>query len=101
MLAFDKFDPEGEPMRLDPNPLFRRIMMPWYDSTPLCWMLLLAMLALVLFSWVGIRVVGENPSYHNAAWLPWTLLLLSLFVAISVGCRLIYRQIEQGQRKEP
>ena len=91
---------EGNTMRLDPNPLFRRIMMPWYDSTPLCWLLLLAMVVLVLFSWVGIGVVANNPSYNKGAWMPWTLLVLSLFVALSVACRLIFRYIEGAQRKD-
>ena len=31
-------------MRLDPNPMFRRIITPWYDSNPACWILLAAML---------------------------------------------------------
>lgn len=74
--------------------------MPWYDSTPLCWMLLLAMVALCLFSWVGIRVAGENPAYQKAVWVPWTLLILSLFVGLSVLRRLIIRFLESHQRKE-
>lgn len=87
-------------MRLDPNPLFRRIMMPWYDSTPLCWLLLLAMVGLVLFSWCGIQVVSHNPAYLRAAWMPWTLLVLSLFVCLSVMCRLILRYLEEAHRKD-
>ncbi len=88
-------------MRLDPNPMFRRIMMPWYDSTPLCWLLLVVMLSLVLFSWLGIRVAGEYPAYQKAVWMPWTLLVLSLFVLLSVLRRLILRMIESMHRKEP
>jgi hypothetical protein len=99
--AFGKFDLEGNPMRLDPNPLFRRIMMPWYDSTPLCWLLLLIMVALALFSWAGIWVAGEDPAYEKAAWVPWTLLALTLFVGLSVLRRLISRLIEYSQRQEP
>ncbi len=80
-------------MRLDPNPLFRRIIMPWYDSTPLCWCLLIAMVALVLFSLAGVMVAMDNPAYGRYAWMPWTLLTLSLFVAVSLSVRLIRRSL--------
>lgn len=82
-------------MRLDPNPLFRRIMMPWYDSTPLCWALALAMVLIVLFSWAGIVVANGNVAYHGFRWVPWTLLVMSLFVGISVSFRLIRRRLQQ------
>ena len=80
-------------MRLDPNPLFRRIIMPWYDSTPLCWCLLLAMAALVVFSATGVAVALDNPAYQRYVWMPCTLLALSLFVLLSVALRLIRRRM--------
>lgn len=80
-------------MRLDPNPLFRRIIMPWYDSTPLCWCLLVAMVVLALFSLAGIAVARENPAYHGYAWVPWSLMVLSLYVGLSVAVRLIRRHM--------
>ncbi len=82
-------------MRLDPNPLFRRIIMPWYDSTPLCWLLLLFMLGLMLFSAVGIVVALENPEYHRHQWVPWVLLALSVGVGVSVSSRLVRRHQQQ------
>lgn len=82
-------------MRLDPNPLFRRIMMPWYDSTPMCWALFAAMVLLVLFSWAGIVVASENAAYHGYCWVPWTLLVLSALVGVSVLRRLIRRYLQQ------
>ena len=80
-------------MRLDPNPLFRRAITPWYDSTLLCWCLLAAMLVLVLFSIAGIVVAGEEPAYHGHAWVPWALLVLSLYVGLSIAVRLIRRNM--------
>jgi hypothetical protein len=74
-------------VRLDPNPLFRRIIMPWYDSTPLCWLLLLFMVVVAL----------ENPAYHRHQWVPWTLLVMSTGVGISVSIRL-YRRYHQQHR---
>ena len=84
-------------MRLDPNPLFRRIIMPWYDSTPLCWLLLIFMVGMVLFSIVGIVVALGNPAYHRHQWIPWALLGMSLFVGLSVASRL-YRRHQQQHR---
>lgn len=78
-------------MRLDPNPLFRRIIMPWYDSTLLCWMLLLCMVALLLFSITGIVVAMDNPDYHRYVWVPWVLASLCFFVGFSVAYRLVRR----------
>jgi predicted RND superfamily exporter protein len=84
-------------VRLDPNPLFRRIIMPWYDSTPICWLLLLFMVGLSIFSVVGIVVALENPAYHRHQWVPWTLLALSMAVGFSVSSRL-YRRHQQQHR---
>lgn len=88
-------------MRLDPNPLFRRIMMPWYDSTPICWVVLLAMVLLILFSWAGIVVTNQNIAYHGYRWVPWTLLIMSLLVAISVSLRLIRRYMQHKVDNTP
>ena len=88
---------KGGAMRLDPNPLFRRIIMPWYDSTPVCWLLLLFMVGLILFSVAGIFVAVENPDYRRYQWAPWTLLAMSLGVGVSLSFRL-YRRHHQQHR---
>ncbi len=88
-------------MRLDPNPLFRRMIMPWYDGTPLCWALLLAMVVVALFGWSGISVASQNPAYNDFLWLPWTLLVLSLFVGQSVLRRLVRRHLQQKEDDHP
>jgi len=85
-------------MRLDPNPLFRRIIMPWYDSPPMCWALLLAMIALMLFSMAGIAVARENHGFGRYIWVPWVLFYLCFFV----GCSLVVRMLRRHfQQKEP
>lgn len=78
-------------MRLNPNPLFRRIIMPWYDSTLVCWILLVSMVGVLLFSITGIFVAGENPAYSKNQWVPLALAAMSLFVGLSVSSRLINR----------
>jgi uncharacterized membrane protein len=75
-------------MRLDPNPLFRRVISPWYDSAPARWTTLIGMLAVAVFSATGIWVARQNPDYHVHTWVPVTLLLLSLLVLISTVHRM-------------
>jgi uncharacterized membrane protein len=79
-------------MRLDPNPLFRRAIIPWYDSNALCWVLVAAMVVLVYFSITGIVVAHSNPAYNGFVWVPWVLLVLSLVLALSISWRLIQRR---------
>lgn len=81
-------------MKIDPNPLFRKVIAPWYDSNAVCWILLVVMLAIALFSGVGISVAQSLPDYHHHLWVPVTLLLLSLVAAGSVVYRLIKRHYD-------
>lgn len=79
-------------MHLDTsNPLFRKASTPWYDGNMVCGTILAAMLLACLFSWAGIYVAHNNPSYHAYLWVPTTLLILSLLVAGSVIFRMIHR----------
>jgi hypothetical protein len=82
-------------MRLDPNPLFRRIIMPWYDSPPMCWGLLAAMVVIILFSVAGITVAFEDQGYRRHLWVPWTLFILCTVVGCSVAFRLMRRHYQQ------
>jgi uncharacterized membrane protein len=84
-------------MRLDPNPLFRRIIIPWYDSPLLCWILLLSMLVLLFFSVSGILVAENDPAYRRFIWVPVVLLVLSLLMIWSVSNRLIRRSNHQKE----
>ncbi|MBI5062096.1 MAG: hypothetical protein HZB87_01090 [Desulfatitalea sp.] len=54
-------------MRLDPNPMFRRVITPWYDSNAACWILLVAMGVVALFSWAGIAAARSTPEYSKTA----------------------------------
>lgn len=85
-------------MRLDPNPLFRRAIVPWHDSTLTCWVVMVAMVVNVLFSWAGIVVALAEPLYHSYLWVPVTLLMLSLLVCFSIAFRLLGRYVNQGKQ---
>lgn len=83
------------PMKIDANPLFRRVITPWYDSNAACWIVLIFLVAVILFSVAGIVVARSQPDYYPHTWLPVTLLALSASVAGSVAFRLIKRRYEQ------
>ena len=85
----------------DGNPLFRKVVAPWYDGAVACWVLVAAMAILSAFSWAGIQVARTHPFYGDYIWVPLILLLLCLFVAGSVILRLIHRRYAQYlERKE-
>ena len=78
-------------MRLDPNPLFRRVITPWYSSSLVCWIVFLATLAVMLFSWTGISLAFSRDAFHGLWFLPCLMLGLSLFVFIVNFFRMIRR----------
>jgi hypothetical protein len=78
-------------MQLDPNPSFRRVIPPWYDTDAFCYVLILLMAAVLLFSLVGVSVAWESPEFQGHLWLPALLSVLSLSVLISIFLRLLRR----------
>jgi hypothetical protein len=85
-------------MKLDPNPLFRKVITPWYDRNMVCVFLLVFMGVMIIFSIVGWTVSRRIADYHAHTWVPVTLLLLSLFIVVSVMARLIHRRINPQLR---
>ena len=83
-------------MRLDPNPLFRRIIAPWYDSSLACWLGLAAMVVVAWFAVIGVVVAGQHAAYSGSIMLPWLLFILSVLVIVSVAGRLIQRLFTRG-----
>jgi NhaP-type Na+/H+ or K+/H+ antiporter len=78
-------------MRLKQNPLFRRVITPWYDSEAACWTVIVLMVAVLLFALAGLQVALQEPDYHKHVWMPVMLLLLSGGVVVSTLVRLIRR----------
>ena len=89
-------------MRLDTNPLFRKVITPWYDSTLVCWLLLICMVVILLFSAAGIRVALTLYTGFAYIWVPGFVFVLSLFVCITTGYRLVRRYIDNHPKtREP
>ena len=85
-------------MKLDQTPSFRKVIIPWYDSDRVCWIVVGLMTALAIFSTVGIFTALEDPRYHNFFWLPLLLLLLSTGIATSTLIRVLRRYFDRLSR---
>ncbi len=82
-------------MKLDQNPVFRKIIVPWYDSGPVCWGVIFVMVAVFLFGISGVGVTRDNPEYRNHIWVPLVLILLSGIVAVATFLRLTRRYLHR------
>jgi hypothetical protein len=78
-------------MRIDQNPLFRKVIVPWYDSLSACYIVIFFMVLVFLFGFAGILASRENLVYHEHVWVPVLLVLMSGSVIISTTIRLIKR----------
>jgi len=83
---------------MDRNPLFRKIIVPWYDSDTVCYIFLFSMLAVLLFSISGIVVARAHPMYHAHTWVPVLLTFLSASVLISITTRLTKRYLSEYEK---
>ncbi len=78
-------------MRFDEKPIFRKIIVPWYDSETTCLLLILFMVLVFLFGIAGLSVSSEIVEYNDFIWVPILLILLSGWVVVSTMIRLIKR----------
>ena len=79
-------------------PLFRNLIIPWYDSDALCYLMILAMTIVLLFGIAGIYVSQSNPSFKDYIWMPILVILLSGAVICSTVVRLIKRYRHRWER---
>lgn len=78
-------------MRLDPTPLYRKVIIPWYDSRTACVIMIALMLFVLMFGLTGISAADEIPEYREHIWVPVLLVLMSAGVILSTVIRLIKR----------
>ncbi len=83
------------PVGLEKSPVFRRAIIPWYDRTPLCLILMAAMAGVFLFALAGIGVSLEAEPSRGVLWVPVVLLLLSATVMVSLFFRLLRRYLRR------
>jgi apolipoprotein N-acyltransferase len=83
--------PYFKPMALNKNPVFRKALIPWYDSKPVCLIMMLLMFLFFYFGLIGISVSVNHDQYSLYVWVPFLLVLLSAVVLLIVAVRLLKR----------
>ncbi len=78
-------------MRLDPNPSFRKVIVPWYDSQFICIAVIVSMIFVFLFSVEGISLAISHGAFRPHLWVPVLLFFLSAFVIVSLMLHLFKR----------
>jgi len=82
-------------MRLDQNPVFRKVIVPWYDSETVCLIVIVCMGGVVIFGFTGIAVARDNLIYLKHIWVPILLVLMSASVIVSITIRLVKRYLQR------
>lgn len=82
-------------MRMDQNPFFRKIIVPWYDSDTACYIVIVCMGITVFFGFSGISTAREYPAAHAPIWIPVLLIVLSTGVILSTLIRLLKRYLHR------
>ena len=70
-------------MSLDPNPVFRKMIVAWYESEPMCYVLIFFMFLVLLFGVAGVSVAVSNPLYADYIWVPVLLIAFSALIIFS------------------
>ncbi len=73
------------------NPVFRKAIIPWYNSNSAHIIVIVFMLLVLLFALAGISVSKEYPAYNGYVWVPAILLVFSAGIIIITMTRLIKR----------
>lgn len=78
-------------MPFNKNPVFRKAIIPWYNSKTAHIIVIVFMLLVLLFALTGISVSKEYPAYNGYIWVPAILLVFSAGIIIITLARLIKR----------
>lgn len=90
-------------MLLDDTPLFRKMIIPWYDSLSTCLLILVFFDLVFLYGFIGMTVARETHEYYRHSGIPVLLMVLSLSGGLSVCIRLFlrYEHYLKQLRKKP
>ncbi len=81
-------------MSLKKEPILRKQIFPWYDSNTMCWLILFLMITILGFGITGFMVSLEFAEYSDFYWVPGLIIILSSYVILSLGVRLINRYMK-------
>jgi Kef-type K+ transport system membrane component KefB len=85
-------------MPSEKNPVFRKVIIPWYNSTTVYIIVLVIMLLVLFFAMAGISVSKENVAYNKYVWVPALLLAMSAVIAVTAAARLIKRYTQKSNK---
>ncbi|MDY6792493.1 MAG: hypothetical protein SWH54_14620 [Thermodesulfobacteriota bacterium] len=85
-------------MRYDEKPIYRRLIVPWYDSLSACCIVLIFMIIVFLFALTGLYVACEKDEHIAHIWVPSLLMLMSTWVFVLTSIRLIKRYKRQASK---
>jgi len=88
-------------MPFDQKPLFRKVILPWYDTENACYTVIVFMLPVFLFGIAGILEASEKTEYNEYIWVPVLLIAMSTWVIVSTLIRLIKRYAHQFSKQGP
>lgn len=78
-------------MKSNQNPLFRKVIAPWYDSEVACIAVMVLMVMGLCFAGLGISTALETPAHREYVWVPLLLVAMCLWVLVSTIVRLVRR----------
>ena len=78
-------------MPSEKSPVFRKIVIPWYQSKTAYILTIAFMLVVFLVGLAGISVTRDFDAYNGYIWLPALLVILSGCLIITNIMRLIHR----------
>jgi hypothetical protein len=82
-------------MRPRRPPVFRKAIIPWYDTLFVSIVVIVLMFLLFLFGLAGVSVAFENEMYSAHLWVPIFFLLASGILMITFTIRLFRRYSEK------
>jgi hypothetical protein len=85
-------------MLIDPKPIYRRVIVPWYDSEVASFATLLFAADVLFFGYLGIQAAYETPAYRQFLWIPGLLIVLGLTVILSIAVRWFLRHVQRSDR---
>ncbi len=85
-------------MPSEKNPVFRKAIIPWYNSTTVNIIVLIIMLLVLFFAIFGISVSQENSAYRGYVWVPALLLAMTIAIIITTTARLIKRHTQKSTK---
>ena len=85
-------------MSQDKNPVFRKVIIPWYDSSRVCWIMTGFLVAVVLFGGAGIDEALGTRAFAGYVWVPLVLVIMGLGVIGSILIRLFRRYLDSLSR---